>query len=81
MLQSTGLQSRLGLKQLSTNRCINVLISDTDSCKVLTLAPDSEKDLCTVDLRSPDSTNSSVTFFLQKSYCYYLFIHLLSAKD
>ena len=28
VLQSTGLQSRLGLKQLSTNRCINVLISD-----------------------------------------------------
>lgn len=34
-----------------------------DSCKVLTLAPDSDKDLCTVDLRSPLSTNSSVTFF------------------
>ena len=32
-------------------------------CKVLTLAPDSDKDLCTVDLRRADSINSSVTFF------------------
>lgn len=54
-----------------------------DSCKVLTLAPDSDKDLCTVDLRSPLSTNSSVTFFffLRKSCCYYLFIPSLSTKD